>query len=63
MGERIEQEYYRNGTLKRRSYYNDKDKLHRLDGPAEEVFLGDGTIAKREWRINGQKHRADGPAV
>jgi antitoxin component YwqK of YwqJK toxin-antitoxin module len=38
MGERIEQEYYRNGTLKRRSYYNDKDKLHRLDGPAEEVF-------------------------
>ena len=39
-------------------YYNDKDQLHREDGPAYEG--ADGT---KEWWINGQPHREDGPAI
>jgi hypothetical protein len=38
-------------------WYNDKEKLHRLDGPATE--RADGT---KKWYINGKRHRLDGPA-
>ena len=39
-------------------WYNDKDQLHRLDGPAVEHANG-----YKEWRVNGKLHRLDGPAV
>ena len=39
-------------------YYNDKDQLHRLDGPAFE--WADGYKA---WYVNGKLHRLDGPAI
>ncbi len=39
-------------------YYNEKDQLHRLDGPAIE--WNDGS---KEWWINNERHREDGPAV
>ena len=38
-------------------WYNDKDQLHRLDGPA--VDRADGT---KVWYVNGKLHRLDGPA-
>jgi len=37
---------------------NDKNELHREDGPAVEYQDG-----SKEWRINGKLHRLDGPAV
>ena len=37
---------------------NDKDQLHREDGPAIESVSG-----YKEWWINGKLHREDGPAV
>ena len=39
-------------------YWNEKGKLHRLDGPAIEWDSG-----SKYWCINGQYHREDGPAV
>jgi hypothetical protein len=38
-------------------WYNDKDQLHRLDGPAFEHCTG-----HKEWWANGKCHRLDGPA-
>jgi hypothetical protein len=34
------------------------DKLHRLDGPAQEYFSG-----TKYWYQNGLCHRLDGPAI
>lgn len=39
-------------------YYNKYDQLHRVNGPAVEVYSG-----YKEWRINDQLHRDHGPAV
>ena len=39
-------------------WYNDKDRLHRLNGPAIEHADGD-----KSWYVNGKRHRLDGPAI
>jgi hypothetical protein len=39
-------------------WYNDKEKLHRLDGPAIEYADGD-----KVWYVDGKLHRLDGPAI
>ena len=39
-------------------WYNDKDQLHRLDGPAVEWACG-----TKIWLVEGKLHRLDGPAV
>ena len=45
-----------NGTKR---WYNDKDQLHRLNGPAIEVANGN-----KYWYQNGQRHRDNGlPAI
>ena len=38
-------------------WYNDKDQLHRLDGPAIEEANG-----VKQWCVDGKLHRLDGPA-
>ncbi len=38
-------------------WYNDKEKFHRLDGPAVEWANG-----SKEWYVDGKRHRLDGPA-
>jgi len=48
-------EVYPNGD---RFWYNEKDQLHREDGPAFEWTNG-----YKAWFINGKLHREDGPAV
>ncbi len=42
------------GTIR---WYNDKNQLHRIDGPAVEYKNGN-----KLWCINGLCHREDGPA-
>ena len=39
-------------------WYNDKEKLHRLDGPAVEYAGG-----HKSWYVDGKRHRLDGPAI
>ena len=39
-------------------WYNDKEQLHRLDGPAVEHANG-----HKAWWVEGKLHRLDGPAV
>ncbi len=39
-------------------YLNDKNELHRINGPAIEYSNGD-----RYWFENGKRHRLDGPAI
>ncbi len=39
-------------------WYNEKDQIHRLDGPAVEWANG-----YKEWWVKGKLHRLDGPAV
>ena len=38
-------------------WYNDKNELHRLDGPAREYADG-----SKSWYVEGKLHRQDGPA-
>ena len=38
-------------------WYNEKNQLHRLDGPAIEDANG-----SKSWWVNGNPHRLDGPA-
>ena len=39
-------------------WYNDKDELHRLDGPAIQ-----GCNGLKAWWVDGKCHRLDGPAI
>ena len=39
-------------------WYNEKNQLHREDGPA--MIWEDGS---KFWWLNGLKHREDGPAI
>ena len=39
-------------------WYNEKDRLHRLDGPAIEYANG-----SKAWFVDGKCHRLDGPAI
>lgn len=39
-------------------YFNSKNELHRLDGPAVEWVCGD-----KIWLHDGKFHRLDGPAI
>jgi hypothetical protein len=39
-------------------WYNDKDQLHRLDGPAAEWPDG-----HKQWYVDDKLHRLGGPAV
>ncbi len=39
-------------------WHNDKDQLHRLDGPAVEYANGD-----KAWLVESKYHRLDGPAI
>ena len=39
-------------------WYNDKEQLHRLDGPAVEYADG-----AKVWYVEDKRHRLDGPAV
>jgi len=48
-------EIHDNGTV---IYFNQDDKLHRLDGPAYERKDG-----YKSWWLNGTLHRLDGPAI
>jgi hypothetical protein len=43
------------GTIE---YRNEKNYLHREDGPARELSTGE-----KQWFINDKLHRLDGPAV
>ena len=43
------------GTIR---YFNEKDELHRVHGPAI-IYPSCGEI----WFRNGKRHRIDGPAV
>ena len=42
---------------KNRFWYNEKNYLHRLDGPAVEYADGG-----KDWWVEGKRHRLDGPA-
>lgn len=42
----------------REEHYNNKDQLHREDGPAIEMSNGN-----KYWYFEGKRHRADGPAI
>src|SRR5574343_291036 len=39
-------------------YYNEKNQLHRTDGPAIEYSNG-----TKSWFVNGERHRTGGPAI
>ena len=60
MTQRIIKDQYR--TL----FFNDKNELHRENGPAVE-YIDDPEDCRieesKQWYINGKRHRADGPAV
>ena len=55
MSEEVRREVEECGHVR---YYNERNQLHRLDGPAVEYAYGD-----KEWWYDGKLHRLDGPAV
>jgi len=44
-------------------YYDDKNQLHREDGPARIEYYEDGGIQKEEYYIRSKLHREGKPAV
>jgi hypothetical protein len=43
------------------SYRNEKDRLHREDGPAKICVIGD-RLGDEFWYLDGRDHRIGGPA-
>ena len=47
------------GEVLKREWKNEKNQLHRIDGPAVEYSYG----RRKEWYIDGLRHRIGGPAL
>lgn len=46
-----------------RSWLDSDKKLHREDGPAEQLYEKcPNILSQEEWCLHGDKHRIDGPA-
>ena len=48
--------YYRNGNLKCQFYFNNKNELSKLDGPAIIRYSENGSIESEEYFVNGIKY-------
>lgn len=61
----IEYSYFPNGNIAKIIYfkYGDFQVIHREDGPAVNLYYGDGKISNEKYIINGELHREDGPAI
>ena len=57
----VERKYYKNGNIKKESYYLN-DKHHRENGPAVIWYYKNKSIEVEEYFINGEYHREDGSA-
>jgi len=55
--------YHESGEIEREYYYNSKDELHRLNGPAYIWYHRSGEIDREDYIVNGKRHRLDDPAV
>lgn len=54
---------YRLTTFRGVFYYNADGELHREDGPAAEYFAAPKCPARREYYVDGRRHRVGAPAV
>ena len=59
----IEKEYYNNGNIRKIVYKNDRDQLHREDGPGCIMYNIDGSIEREYYYKNDEPHRLDGPSI
>lgn len=48
---------------KQSAFYNKQNKLHRLDGPAVQMWSTGGILLEENWYRDGKLHRLDGPAI
>ena len=55
---------FKDGPVVRESWVNERDELHRTNGPAFQLFdEATGTVLRREYRLNGINMRSDGPCA
>ncbi len=59
----IGKRYYETGNIKDVMYFNDDDKLHKIDAPSLNLYYENGNIKLQVWYINGNIHRDNLPAV
>ena len=61
----IDIEYYYNGNIRCKSYYNENNEYHRDNGPAviEYYAYNKGVIYSETYYNNGRLHREDGPVI
>ena len=60
---KIKTDYYENGNIHYKKYYNINKQLHNENGPAEIHYYENGNMRYEEYYINGELHRKDGPAI
>ena len=55
--------YWDNGNIKRKCWYINNNKFHRVDGPAYICFYKSGEKEMEQWFLNDVRHREDGPTI
>lgn len=55
--------FYNNGIINNKSYYNEEGKLHNLNGPALIDYREDGTVLLEVYYVNGVKCNPSGGPV
>ena len=58
----MEEEFWPNGNIKSREYFNDNGQLHKEDGPARQRWYENGQLRFQAYFINGRRHNEQGPA-
>ncbi len=56
-------QYYESGNIKNIMYFNDDEKLHKIDSPSLILYYENENIKLQKWHIDGNIHRDNLPAV
>lgn len=58
----IEKKFFKSGSLKSITYFNEIGKKHRKNGPAHLTYYANGKLKSSKYFKNGKYHRANGPS-
>lgn len=58
----IEKKFFKSGSLKSITYFNEIGKKHRKNGPAHLTYHANGKLKSSKYFKNGKCHRTNGPS-
>ena len=53
---------FEDGTVRSITFWDKDGKSHRVNGPAQTEYWGNGNVRWMAWNIHNKQHRLDGPA-